>query len=192
MSTNEASRFLSTDSVMDNNPCDTYRWRFRDRFAERGIVVTVDLAVQQAADWDWFWAAEHLLSNKGYWAWRDLNDGFEAEYESTMQPYHDVAEPAYTRAGSVYRDRLDELEGNPKRWELANEAYAYELEVVQAALEAARGVASKRQEIARAKAFAEIFIAEGAPKAEQEIESTDIRNDPNYCHFCGLVHGVNN
>jgi hypothetical protein len=163
MSEVKASRVLTRETVMWGNPCDEYRERFNERFPE-SVEVTVKLAVSQAEDWDWYWAAQKLLTQKGYNTFCNNTRVVGQEYDATVQPYQDLMNAAYRKADDVYRQAVDDGPAQGLyynvRYDRANKLYNEVVAVPSAAFAAARKVAQKRLNEAHAKAWAEIFITE--------------------------------
>ena len=163
-STKVPSRILTRRTVLDHHPCSTYRSRFTQRFPEQ-VEVTVGLAVIQAMDWDWKWAAEELLSYDGYQAWRKQQDAALDVHEATMRPYFELSAVAYSTASAKRRERVAELTGggmsHGKAVDLAWEEFDQDLEPSYAATAAVERISNKRYQQALAKAWAEIYISEG-------------------------------
>lgn len=165
MSENKASRVLTRRTVSDGNPCENYYKRFTERFPI-SVEVTVDLAVAQAADWDWYWAAGMLLTSKGHNEFIESVDALEEAYAETMQPYWALHEAAYNEYYSQYRLEMARLLGDHPgmSWDERFRKCAAQFKHLYAAQEAARNAADKvankvRQE-GIAKVWAEIYISE--------------------------------
>lgn len=185
MSNNKASRILTRDELLSHDPCFYYRDLFTQRFPV-SVEVTVELAVSQAQDWDWHFAAGALLDDCE--PFRAAYHASSNEYEAVMAPYVKAVELKYDEALMVYRQRRDALvEGGMNYYDACNEAdMAYEgfVEVERAAREAVRLIASRRLNEALARSFAELYIAEGEavggasyeapePDPEEGYESDD-------------------
>jgi hypothetical protein len=169
MEKNEAvkptSRTLTHATLMAEGPCSTYRARFTERFPEK-VEVTVELAVSQASDWDWYWAAEQLLSRDGYRHWKKQLAASEEEHYNSLRPYEDLLSNAWDVAYRVREADFEELHGvrgknEDDAWDAATQKFREALVIPRAALDAASEIANERRQQARAKAWAEIYIAEG-------------------------------
>lgn len=147
------SRILTRETVLRWDPCYTYRSRFLDRFPE-SVEVTVKLAVSQANDWDWFWAAENLL--KSTTTFDELSDAAYKIYEAAMRPFRDLEEARAQEIVGEYR-RIDRTQG----WREASKFWDTAMNVVVAARAAADAAAGAVYKQAQAKAWAECYIAEG-------------------------------
>jgi len=184
MSTNKTSRFLPAYMVLDADPCPTYRNRFEERYEVTGVEVTVELAVSQSEDWDWYWAADALLSYEGYDEFRSRVSAENEAYDKYMAPFRTAISAAYDNADRVYEEFREAGPKDGQRWDEfyaeGDRLYGYEMAVARAAEEAMRGVLNKRLRVAEATAFAEIFISEGEPKVEQEVEQAP--EDDGLCH----------
>ena len=185
MSEVKTSRVLTRETVMRGNPCDEYADRFNERFPE-SVEVTVELAVSQAEDWDWYWAAQKLLTQKGYNTFHNNMRVADREYDVAIQPYSGLMDAAYSKANSVYQQAIDDnlTQGLnfDKPHSNANKLYAEVVAVPSAALAAARKVAQKRLNEVRAKAWAEIYLTEtdeelGANKIETQCDCDSCRED---------------
>lgn len=159
-----ASRILTRETVMYFQPCSEYRTRFEALFPV-GVAVTVDLAVSMADKWDWRWAAEYLLSERGYWTWDFEDDAWLNEYFDTMRPWEDAYDQAWAAANTACAkartEALDAGEDPQTARRRSVEVRDYALAPAQAAHEAAKKVALGRLYEARARKFAELYIAEG-------------------------------
>jgi len=181
MSEVKTSRVLTRETVMRGNPCDEYRERFNERFPE-SVEVTVELAVSQAEDWDWYWAASQLLTTNGYNTFCNNQRTAEGKYDAVMQPYRVLMDAAYSEADSVYQQALNEgyTLHYTVRYDRANKAYAEVMAVPRAAIAAARKIAQKRLNEAHAKAWAEIFISE----TDEQLKASQA-DDGCTCDSCG-------
>lgn len=164
MSEVKTSRTLKVSEILRGDPCYTYSQRLRERF-ETEINVTVELAVSQADDWDWYWAASRLLTQAGYEKFSAaVEEGYEAQDEE-LQFLRDASRSAHSRARDEYNRVLaDSRDGNgwvfDDAYHAANKAYSELTEVVDAAYEAARKVTGARVNKIAAKVFAELYIGE--------------------------------
>jgi hypothetical protein len=174
------SRVLTREMVLRQDPCSEYRNRFIERFPV-SVEVTVELAVSQAEDWEWGWAATSLLSSKAqrklYPRMRDAENTFD----STMQPYWDLVNAAYNK----YHEAFDQAKAEARskgmnslqQWDYAEQQAARILEIPNAAVKAVNKVAQKikSQEIARA--WAEQFIQDYDAYAEEHRFDSEYDED---------------
>lgn len=158
------SRILTRETVMNRKPCPTYRNRFIERFPVQ-VEVTVDLAISQAMDWDWPWAAEQLLSYKGWQQWREPQIALWADFDDALRPYSEIVNRVADEHRPQRLDRRDELVQQGMSWNQATDQawdeFAKKLEVPRAARDAVENLLEKRYQEARAKLWAEIYISEG-------------------------------
>lgn len=104
------SRALTREMFMKGHPCYIYRTRFIERFPV-SVEVTAELAVSQADDWDWWWAAYYLLSKAGYAEFSIRVAEVEQIYADTLAPYRAVRAALQSEAEKqqmLYRDKLHE------------------------------------------------------------------------------------
>jgi hypothetical protein len=162
MGTKANSRVLTRDELLSHDPCDFYADRFFERFPE-SVEITVELAVSQASDWDWCWAASELLINQD--SWDRAEDTIQDSYSAVMTPYWDLTSAAYRIGEAAYQAELSKQRaegvGWPDCYNKADEVFVEATKVARAAAEAADGVARKDRDEALARAFAEQYIAEG-------------------------------
>lgn len=191
------SRTLTRAALLREEPCYTYSSRFIDRFPESGVAVTVELAVEQAEDWDWWWAANSLLTPEGYQQWREIQRAAEPVYEDSLRPYNDLVNRAYELAAKTRAKIMRGMDFYSKEWDAANDrASAAEqeiLEIPRAASKAAYRVAGKHLHRAEAKAFAEIFISEGGNEnspilADAAPAEDEYPTHSYYCDECDETH----
>lgn len=83
------SRVLTREMVLRNRPCSEYRYRFMERFPV-SVEVTKELAVSQAEDWDWWWAAEQLLSFDAYRKFSSIVNRLDNEHDARMTPLYNL------------------------------------------------------------------------------------------------------
>jgi hypothetical protein len=165
MSEVKTSRKLLVSEILRGDPCYTYSQRLRERFNVE-IDVTVELAVSQADDWDWYWAASRLLTTPGYEKFSATVNKAENEQSDALKPYRDLARQAREEARNEYNRVLAievEKPGNwysDKAYQAANEAYGKMTQVADAALTAARKVLEGRTNLVAAEAFALLYIEE--------------------------------
>lgn len=170
-------RILTRETVMAGQPCSTYRTRFIERFPE-SVEVTVELAVSQSEDWDWFWAAGELLTVEGRKAFHEGTNELDKAYAVTMQPYWNLLDAARKQADRVYAQTVIDERGkrNIPRYHLAEAVYTKTIEVEKAAAFAADKVASLRIRQGEAKLWAEIYISEEG----KEIVRRQYREENDY------------
>lgn len=165
MSTNK-SRVLTLDTVLAEEPCGFYRRQFTDRFPV-SVEVTTDLAKSQAAEWDWFWAAEMLLSYEGFQMWLEIyRKAMNARDEAVANwSAGAAAREAYDKADEAYNRVHEEVYAATNDWDAAyNEAYDASRKisrVADAVLIAVRKVTREIYNETIAVKWAEIYIAEG-------------------------------
>jgi hypothetical protein len=164
------SRILTREMVMKGSPCEVYRNRFIDRFPV-SVEVTVDLALSQANDWDWDWAADELLSRKAKTRWGHRICEVEQDYNKTMRPYHDLVDAAYDEyyevRGQAAVEAREKGLSMVNRYALMNKASENILSIPNAAADAARKIARKIEKESRARAWAELFIADAEDYEEE-------------------------
>ena len=81
----------------------------REKFAElfpRGVVVTEALCVEHAQEFNWDWAANHLLSPEAWAEYNRVRALAWAEYNRVMAP----AKAEYDRVAALAFGRLAEAE----------------------------------------------------------------------------------
>ena len=163
MSEVKTSRVLTRETVLRGNPCEEYRERFIERFPE-SVEVTVELAVSQATDWDWCWAANELLTSTGKAEWFKRIGVAEQEHDTVMRPYQDALDEASNQRWAAYDKALEDGYragvDYTQRQRTASKVSQRIVEIPRAAERAAREIASKRLNEARAAAWAEVFISE--------------------------------
>lgn len=165
MSEVKTSRTLKVSEILRGDPCYTYSSRLRERF-ETEINVTVELAVSQADDWDWYWAASRLLTQAGYEKFTSaVEKSYEAQDEE-LQFLRDASRSTHNRARDEYNRVLADSRGenywaSDDAYRAANKVYSELTEVVDAAYEAARKVTNGRVNKIAAETFAMLYIGEG-------------------------------
>lgn len=162
-------RLLTYQTLLEHGACSDYRIPFEKLFQE-SVLVTVELAVAQALDWSWTWAAEELLSPKGRAAYDAIAHPAEDEYRAVMAPLWraesetvDKARDAYRRAEQDYKAShggVMDYEG----WDAADAAYNAVMAPALEAQKVAQGPARLKMQQTRARAFAELYIKEGNEK----------------------------
>lgn len=171
------SRKITYNELLDHDACSPYRHRFMERFAD-GVELTVDLAVSQAADWDWHWAGGNLLKDC---------DGFFEAYDTAdhvmgtaLRPYQELFDAAYqkikTKADETRCDALNNGMSEYAAWDLYDKIITDGTTVEYAAKEAAYEALHKIFQETIAREFAERYIAE---KPEDQ---------PGWCSFCNTPH----
>lgn len=183
MTKNKASRVLTRETVVGEGPCSYYRNRFIERFPD-SVEVTVELAVSQSEDWDWWWAAERLLTREGYKTFVSKNDELEEILLQRVRPYRQLLNEAYT----AYYAEFDRLfaentagtwAGDDRAYEIAREGAKHLIEVPQAARDTVEDLNIKRLAEGRARIWAEIFIS------ETDKDFQENKNDPGcLCEYC--------
>jgi len=162
------SRVLTRDMVLRNRPCSEYRHRFMDRFPV-SVEVTKELAVGQAQDWDWWWAAEQLLSYGAYKQFGERVNVIDNEYDAATAPYYklvnDARDVLYQRQDAA-TDANPQL-SYPERVELREKIRRELMEAPIAARDAATPILAKRRVEKIATVWAELFLADEAAYNEQ-------------------------
>jgi hypothetical protein len=161
----EPRRTLQLSEILRGEPCFTYSSRARERFAEAGSVeVTVSLAVEQADDWDWYWAASRLLTEAGYDKFSEVVSKANRAHEDAQRPYRELLNQADQDAIAVYdrvkQEVLDAGGDLNTAYATADKEYIKLRKIPQAALEAVRVITAKARNAAYATAFAEVYISE--------------------------------
>lgn len=168
------SRTLTREMFLKGEPCWHYRNQFDTLFPE-SVEVTVELAVSQANDWDWFWAAENLLSQEGYEKFKTACRAVDKVRTDTLAPYTAVRNAA-RRAAEEEQDKKYQalLASGVRRWDAEDQAYEfqqnllnvlgynsdfYNSDVVKAA--------EKAYIEAQAQAWAELFLTDKDAYEEQ-------------------------
>lgn len=165
MSEVKTSRKLLVSEILRGDPCYVYSQRLSERFNVE-IDVTTELAVSQADDWDWYWAASRLLTQKGYDEFSKIVNKAEIAQSNELEDLRKLARAKRELARAEYDQVLRievEKEGNwysNAAYEAANKAYARIVEPIDAALDAARKVTEHRVNVVEAQTFAELYISE--------------------------------
>lgn len=165
MSEVKTSRKLLVSEILRGDPCYVYSQRLRDRFNVE-IEVTVKLALRQADDWDWYWAASRLLTEAGYEKFsRTVREANEKQEEG-LEPLKALVRTAHQQARSEYNRVLEAENQKAGVWyggaayRAASQAYNEVTEVIDAAYEAASKVVQSRVNKVAAEAFATLYIGE--------------------------------
>lgn len=165
MSEVKTSRKLLVSEILRGDPCYVYSQRLSERFNVE-IDVTTELAVSQADDWDWYWAASRLLTAAGYEAFSLAANKAESAQSEELEELRKLARAKRELARAEYDQVLRievEKEGNwysNAAYEAANKAYARIVEPIDAALDAARKVTKHGVNVVEAQTFAELYISE--------------------------------
>lgn len=153
------SRVLTREMVLRNRPCSEYRHRFMDRFPV-SVEVTKELAVSQAQDWDWWWAAEQLLSYGAYKKFSDRINVIDNEYDAATRPYYELVNNA---RDEMYRKQDEAYNSNmpyDERLKLREQVRKDLMEAPMAARDAATPILAKRRVEKIATLWAELFLAD--------------------------------
>jgi hypothetical protein len=157
------SRVLTRETVEKGKPCYEYSKRFEERFPV-SVEVTAELAVTQAEDWNWDWAAATLLTCEGVAQWNRLNDKARGRYDDIVLPYQDALEAAWRKYNEAHAKAVNEGYAlglhSSSVYDRAKMLSEHLVEVERAAMAAVREVAGKRLREAQARAWAEIYITE--------------------------------
>lgn len=164
------SRVLTREMVLRGRPCGEFRKRFIGRFPE-SIDVTVELAVSQASDWDWWWAVSNLLSDKRYQEARKQFNELSNKHDLELAPYRELSNKAYDEYYAARRAASDEAYAqNLPYWERVQyvNSKCEDLRTVpEAAYNAAIAVSDKRLHEGQAKIWAELFLVDAEAYAEE-------------------------
>lgn len=175
MSEVKTSRTLKVSEILRGDPCYTYSSRLRERF-ETEIDVTVELAVSQADDWDWYWAASRLLTQAGYEKFTSAVDAGYERNDAQLEPLRVANREAHNQARTEYNRVLEEHPKEDNYWitdaayRAANRVYSELTEVADAGYEAARKVVQGRVNKVAAEAFATLYIGE---EGTEELTGND-------------------
>lgn len=164
MSEVKTSRTLKVSEILRGDPCYTYSQRLRERFTGE-IEVTVELAVSQADDWDWYWAASRLLTQAGHEKFKSAVDKGHETQKEYLQLLRDASRDAHRKAQIEYNRVLETSRGenywvSDDAYRAADKVYSELTEVVDAAYEAARKVTNGRVNKIGAETFATLYIGE--------------------------------
>lgn len=165
----QPQRELALSEILRGDPCWTYRQRLGERFGpDAKIMVTVALAVEQAQDWDWYWAASRLLTESGYNTFQGKALTPRAEAHDILRPYQELHSASLGSASEEYdrtRSRvLDETGDLNKAYDAADKVYNHLTEASEAAIKAVRETTTERLNLVLAQLFAEIYISEEGTK----------------------------
>ena len=186
MSEVKTSRKLLVSEIRRGDPCYTYSQRLRERF-ETEINVTVELAVSQADDWDWCWAASHLLTQAGYEEFLEIVDKAEDAQSDDLKELRELASQKREEAHAKYDHVLRTEQEKQGHWWItddayraANLAYSEVTEATEAALEAARKITEARVNKIAAQTFAELYIGEEGTEEQTGNDKWYDRDDDYY------------
>src|SRR3990167_9070023 len=91
------SRPLTLLQLQGQGACSEYLEKFRAAYGDQ-VEITVVLCIQQAAQWDWDWAAIHLLTAPAVAEYQRVTAPSVAEYQRVTVPavaeYQRVEAPA--------------------------------------------------------------------------------------------------
>lgn len=159
------SRLLTREMVLKGNPCYDYRTQFCQRFPE-GIQVTKELAVSQAADWDWGWAGTYLLSRGAHVQFRTLQDEIGEEYNRKMGPFWDLDNKVWDEWKGIRAKAREEARqlglGDAQRYTYVENACMGARDVANAGIRAAGTAAGEWRNKKLAALFVELFLADEA------------------------------
>ena len=156
------SRTLTLAMLIDAGACYTYTQQFRERFPEGSVDMTVDLAVSQAKDWDWYFAAGAFLCDRTDWNSK-INEA-ERQYSASIRPYRELLSNTRVEASKLF-EGLAEKHGYYtdeyyKAYSEVDVEFQRRMAVPRAAYNAACEAAALAVSTAQARAFAEQYIAE--------------------------------
>lgn len=164
------SRLLTREMLLKGNPCYDYRTQFCQRFPE-GIQVTKELAVSQAADWDWDWAGTYLLSWDARSTFRTPQEEIENEYNRKMEPFWDLNNKVWDEWEGIRAKAREEARqlrlDDAQRYTYVENACMGARDVANAGVFAAEKAASEWQNKKLAALFVELFLADEAAYTEQ-------------------------
>jgi hypothetical protein len=164
------SRTLTREMVLKGRPCSDYRYKFIERFPV-SVEVTLDLALSQIGDWEWDWAAEHLLSRSAQREFYKREAVADKAYSVAVKPFNDLLDNAYTEyykvRGAAMREADDKGLSNAERYDYAAEATKGILDVPRAATNAAIEAASGVYNEARVRIFVELFLTDAEAYTEE-------------------------
>lgn len=158
-------RILTYQTLLDHGACTDYSIPFADKFQE-SVLVTVELAVSQALDWPWDWAANEFLSRDGRLDFHAITQPANDEYRAVMEPHWEAEYKAFEAARTEYhRVETEYVKAHGGMdvagWDAADKAYQAVSEPVVKARDAANAPATLKLQTIRARAFAELYIKEG-------------------------------
>lgn len=165
MSEVKTSRTLKVSEIRRGEPCYLYSQRLSERF-DAEINVTVELAVSQAEDWDWYWAASRLLTAAGYREFQKAVDKANEEQDQELQPLRELSRSTHNRAREEYNRVLNDSEKENNYWftdaaySAANKVYTKMVEAIDHAWDAANKITHARINKVAAEAFATLYIGE--------------------------------
>jgi hypothetical protein len=156
-----ADHIITAEDLIDAGACGEEVDRFRALFPD-GAKVTIRLAYERAADFDWEWAAEHLLSDASYTRFQDVTEPAERAAEQAYRVAHQTPREALLVAREAWhwatlgRPEDDRFRG--PEWD----EYVRVRKARSAVIDAAIMQARRALDSVRAFAFAALWLAERA------------------------------
>ena len=156
------SRILHLQTLIDKGACSDQVKLFRERFG-KSVRVTEALCVRAAPDFDWNWAAQHLLSAPAHKAYNDACAPAQKAYNEARAPaqvYNEAratAQKAYDEATAPARKVYNEARATA--WKAFDEDCA----PAQKVYDEARATAWKAFDEAIATAFARAYLGDKNP-----------------------------
>lgn len=158
-------RILTLAQLFDAEACEDYTDPFQDKFGKE-VLVTVEVAISQADDWAWDWAAEYLLHDN-FHAYREAVRPFLKAHTTVLNPAETAHWEASRRALEahaefvrIFRAEHDE-QMTLEAWEKAREVYREITAPTAEALYAVEEAENLKLNQAKARIFAELYIKEG-------------------------------
>ena len=122
--------------------CKPQRDLFSELFGEE-VELTLELCIEHAAEFDWYWAAQNLLSPKA-----------TAEYDNAIAPASEAFNKAFDSASAEYKKAYDSACADYKKAiDSASAAYKKAIDSASAAYKKAISTASEAFSKALATAF---------------------------------------
>jgi hypothetical protein len=148
MSTHIKSRVLTLQQLVDLDACVDQVDLFRRTFGD-SVDVTPDLCERHAAEFDWEWAAQKLLTASAYQAAkRPLWEVYKAAEQPLWDTYRDARRSLRTAYAAAERPLLDTYEvARQPLWETYRSAERSLWTAYEAAC---------------ARTFGELYVSEGA------------------------------
>lgn len=178
------SRVITSNDLYSADACYTYTQRFNSRFPSGKVDMTVGLAVDQAQDWDWYFAAGAFLKDREVWGSKIV--AAEGRYRDSIHPYREMLSAARVEARKPFDGLAEKFDYYTDEYyrehNRLEEEYNRAIAVPRAAYNAACHAAELELAQAQARTFAELYIAEGDP-IEVEQESDDSACDCDGCKF---------
>ena len=179
------SRTLTLAMLRQAGACYTYTQQFQERFPSGAVELTVDLAVEQAREWDWYFAAGAFLRDRE--GFTNKVSEAEKEYSSSIRPYREILSATRVEARKLF-DGLGEKYGYYtdayyEAYYEADKEFDRRMAFPRAVYNAACTEADRQLSTVQARAFAEQYIAErqdGAAEVAEEPEDDGLC----HCEFC--------